>query len=171
LVRTVYAVTLSYTQRTFWTALSEKNAEKFSKLLVIYGFAVIIGPLILALYDWARNTLSLKWRQDLSSKLIDRYMAKNNYLETTFDTSLDNPDQRMTEDVTLFTKVACDLMCQIFVGILDFIVFSTILFRLYPPLFYVLVVYCTLGTLVILKLGKPLALVNRKQFAKEANLR
>eukprot|EP00189_Rhodosorus_marinus_P011458 CAMPEP_0184746872 /NCGR_PEP_ID=MMETSP0315-20130426/9365_1 /TAXON_ID=101924 /ORGANISM="Rhodosorus marinus, Strain UTEX LB 2760" /LENGTH=634 /DNA_ID=CAMNT_0027219621 /DNA_START=246 /DNA_END=2150 /DNA_ORIENTATION=- len=171
LVRTVYAVALSFTQRIFWTALSEKNAEKFSKLLIVYGFAVIIGPILLAIYDWAKNVLSLRWRQDLSSKLISRYMAKNNYLETTFDTSLDNPDQRMTEDVTLFTRVATDLMCQLFVSILDFIFFSAILYRLYPPLLYVLVAYCFLGTSLTLILGRPLALLNRKQFAKEASLR
>ena len=46
-----------------------------------------------------------------------------------------------------------------------------ILYRIYPPLYYLLIAYSTIGTIVTIYFGKPLVKINRLQAKKEADFR
>lgn len=56
---TAYAVMLSMLQRFFWNCLAAKDVTKFSKLLVLYLVAVTVGPVIIGLFTWVKERLSL----------------------------------------------------------------------------------------------------------------
>jgi ABC-type uncharacterized transport system fused permease/ATPase subunit len=67
---------------------------------------------------------------------------------------VDNPDQRISSDVTAFTDTALGLSLTLLNAFIDLISFSGILFSIYPPLFVALVVYSVGGTAGSLALGK-----------------
>ena len=61
---------------------------------------------------------------------------------------IDNPDQRICEDVQEFTKQATELGETLLTGILSVFAFSGVLYSISPTLFFVLITYCAAGTLV-----------------------
>jgi putative ATP-binding cassette transporter len=89
---------------------------------------------------------------------------------TTRDT-LDNVDQRISEDIRVFTERAVNFGCTVVVAFFDFLLFSVILFRIRAQLFTILVMYSTVGTLVTLWLGNRLVRLNFAQLRREADFR
>lgn len=67
---------------------------------------------------------------------------------------VDNPDQRISSDVSAFTDTALSLSLTLLNAFIDLVSFSGILFSIYPPLFIALVTYSIGGTAASLALGK-----------------
>lgn len=172
LAATSYALLLSMIQRFFWNCIGAKDVAKFKTLLIVYATALIIGPIVLALFSWVKARLSLMWRAALTNDLLNRYFSSLNFYKLSLNTSnIDNPDQRISDDVTLFTSRAVRFITIFGVAFFDLIVFSILLYRIYSPLFYVLILYAAIGTLLIIYTGRDLLRLNRQQIAREADFR
>lgn len=169
---TAHAVLLSMTSRLFWNCLAAKDLSKFGQVLTMYIITVAVGPIAIALFTWVKNRLALMWRRSLTNHFLSRYFNSLNYYKLTLGkSSIDNPDQRISEDVRLFTARAVRFMTIIGVGVFDFIVFSFILHRIYAPLLYILFLYSFIGTLLIVFAGRDLLRLNRQQIMCEADFR
>lgn len=169
---TLYAVLLSMIQKFFWNVLSSKDTASFGKLMRSYGLAVFIGPIILALFEWTKERLALMWRRALTEHLLNGYFTNMNYYKLSIDDGdIDNPDQRIAEDVMKFTSRAVRFFTIMGVALFDVIIFSVILHRVYSPLLYVLIVYSTVGTVAIGIFGSKLLQLNRMQAMRDADFR
>jgi ABC-type uncharacterized transport system fused permease/ATPase subunit len=84
---------------------------------------------------------------------------------------LDNPDQRIAEDVRAFTRSSLSFGLTIMRSIIDLLSFAAILYSIYPLLFAVIVVYASVGTAATVYLGKQLVALNYKVLQREADLR
>lgn len=169
---TLYAVVLSMIQKFFWNVLSSKDVASFGRLISLYAAAVVIGPFILALFEWTKERLALMWRRALTEHLLTRYFDDLNYYKLSIDAgNIDNPDQRISEDVTKFTSRAVRFFTIVSVAFFDFITFAVILYRVYSPLLYVLLAYSTIGTVIIAAFGARLLGLNRMQAMREADFR
>ncbi|RXH86708.1 hypothetical protein DVH24_021981, partial [Malus domestica] len=157
-----------------------KNQEQFTKQLLYYLGAFAVGIPIFVLRYYARQTLSLRWRAWMTKYYMDRYLSNQAFYKIQSQSIIDNPDQRIVDDLNSFTKTALSFSLTIFDAVIDLISFSNILFSIYPPLFVVLFVYSIGGTAVSIFLGKvTLPLFNQKdlvslnfmQEKKEADFR
>lgn len=54
---------------------------------------------------------------------------------------MDNPDQRINDDVAAFTTAALAFTLVLFNSAIDLVSFSGILYSIYPPLFAALLIY------------------------------
>lgn len=70
-----------------------------------------------------------------------------------------------------FTDTTVGLAVVLLNAAVDLASFSEILYSIYPPLFAALIIYSAGGTLISVKLGKPLVGLNFTQEAREADLR
>ena len=84
---------------------------------------------------------------------------------------IDNPDQRICEDVKSFTSFSLQLFLTVVTSIIDLVSFSFILYSIYPQLFVAIVLYAAFGTVTTTWLGKDLVRLNYDQLTKEANFR
>lgn len=172
LLATLYAVMLSMIQRFFWNALNARDVSKFGKILQLYALAVITGPIVLSLFEWVKERLALMWRRSLTEHLMARYFTDLNYYKLSLGTTnIDNPDQRISEDVMKFTSRAVRFLTIIGVGVFDLLIFSVILYKVYSPLFYLLIAYSAIGTIIIAYTGQNLLRLNRQQVSREADYR
>lgn len=172
LAATLYAVGLSMIQKFFWNILSAKDVASFGKLLALYSAAVVVGPFVLALFQWTKERLALMWRRALTEHLLRGYFKDLNYYKLSVSAGdIDNPDQRIAEDVMKFTNRAVRFFTISGVAFFDVLVFAVILYRVYSPLLYVLLVYCTVGTVLIAAFGARLLHLNRVQAMREADFR
>ncbi|KAB2601767.1 ABC transporter D family member 2 [Pyrus ussuriensis x Pyrus communis] len=102
---------------------------------------------------------------------LDRYLSNQTFYKIQSQSIIDNPDQRIVDDLNSFTEIALYFSVTVFSAVTDLISFSNILFGIYPPLFVVLFVYSIGGTVISIFLGKNLVSLNFMQEKKEADFR
>ncbi|XP_064953079.1 ABC transporter D family member 2, chloroplastic-like [Musa acuminata AAA Group] len=165
------SVGFNFLGRDFYNALANKDQEQFTKQLLYYlgGFAG--GIPFFVIRDYARETLSLRWRSWMTSYYMKRYFKNQTFYKIQSQSIIDNPDQRIVDDLSSFTGTALSFSLILFNAAVDLVSFSNILFGIYPPLFVVLLVYSLGGTAISVFLGKGLVTLNFMQEKKEADFR
>jgi putative ATP-binding cassette transporter len=173
LAYTGLSVVLNNKRGVLISALSAKDEPRFWETVVIFiGVLVIYAPL-LAGYRYLRDRLSLQWRRWLTNRFVDNYFGDRAYYNlSTSDLDIDNPDQRIAEDVRSFTQESLTLLLVLVESVLAVIAFSGVLWGISRSLVLFLLLYAIVGTLVTtVVFGKPLVRLNFEQLKKEADFR
>lgn len=173
LAYTGLSVVLNNKRGVLISALSAKDEPRFWQTVIVFiGVLVLYAPL-LAGYRYLRDRLSLQWRRWLTERFVDNYFSHRAYYNlNTLNTDIDNPDQRIAEDVRSFTQESLTLMLVGVESVLSIIAFSGVLWGISQPLVWFLVLYALVGTIVTtIVFGKPLVRLNFEQLKKEADLR
>ncbi|KAM7269776.1 hypothetical protein ACFE04_025273 [Oxalis oulophora] len=168
---TAITVAFNFLGRDFYNALANKDSERFKKQLFYYLASFAGGIPIFVLRDYARETLSLRWRSWMTKYYMDRYLKDQTFYKIQSQSIIDNPDQRIVDDLSSFTRTALSFALTLLSAVIDLISFSNILFGIYPPLFLVLLLYSIGGTAISVFLGKGLVTLNFLQEKKEADFR
>lgn len=84
---------------------------------------------------------------------------------------MDNPDQRVNDDIAQFCDMSMGLAQDVFNSVIDLVSFSGIMLSIYPPLFFALMLYAAGGTFLATKIGRPLASLKFQQERTEADFR
>ena len=84
---------------------------------------------------------------------------------------IDNPDQRITEDVRTFTAFSLQLFITIATSLIDLVSFSLILYSIQPQLFATIILYALFGTVTTTYIGSSLLPLNFEKLRREADLR
>lgn len=171
LVRSGLTVIFSYISRDFWTALQKKDRPIFWRQITLF-FVVLLSALpVLVWYSYAKERLSLRWREWHTQKILGDYFAERNYYEIDQRATVDNPDQRIADDINSFTDTSLRLFMDVFMSVIDLVNFSIILITIYPKLFVVLILYSSLGTVIAVLLGRRMINLNFMQLQREADFR
>lgn len=171
LLQSGVSVAFSYIGRDFWNALSEKNVENFQQELVLFFTAMAIGVPIFVLYGYFREILSIHWREWLSDRILKKYFEKRAFYYLESNSQVDNPDQRIADDIRAFTNTSLQFILTVIISVVDLISFSVILFSIYPELFLVLIGYASIGTYLTYRIGNRLILLHFDKLQKEADFR
>ncbi len=146
----------------------------FWQILGVYGIVLLAAIPIIIGYVYLRQKLGLFWRKWLTEKFLTQYFSDRAYYEldsNAANTSIDNPDQRITEDIKAFTVTVLDLLLDILGSVLDLIAFTGILYEISKRLTIGLVGYVSIGTLLAVFIGTRLIKINFDQLRLEADLR
>jgi len=173
LAYTGLSVVLNNKRGVLISALSAKDESRFWQTVIIFvGVLVIYAPL-LAGYRYLRDRLSLQWRRWRSHQFIDHYFRDRAYYNLNASgVEIDNPDQRIAEDVRSFTQESLTFLLVVVESVLSVIAFSGVLWGISKPLVFFLVLYALIGTIVTTAVfGKPLVRLNFEQLRKEADFR
>jgi ABC-type uncharacterized transport system fused permease/ATPase subunit len=96
----------SYVGRDFMTALSQRQAGRVSSLALLY-VGVFAASTVVAVFErFTERHLGLLWRQWLTRHLTDRYLTGHAYYHIDPGGAVDNPDQRIAEDIEDGERVA-----------------------------------------------------------------
>ncbi|KAK2422013.1 ABC transporter D family member [Trifolium repens] len=171
LATTGISVGFSFLGRDFYNALANKDQEQFTTQLLYYLGAFVGGIPFFVLRDYARETLSLRWRSWMTRYYMDRYLKDQTFYKIQSQSIIDNPDQRIVDDLSSFTGKALSFSLELFNAAIDLISFSNILYGIYPPLFVVLLIYSIGGTAISVFLGRGLVTLNFLQEKKQADFR
>ena len=115
----------------FYNAVQEKNWDIFkSELLYFCGLAVLFivaGVYQLYLQQWLR----IRWRTWLTKKYLSRWLDRGtHYRMRTVGDPADNPDQRIAEDLELFTLRSLELSIGLLNAVVTLASFVIILWQL-----------------------------------------
>lgn len=164
-------IVINFVGGKFMTALSTKDAPTFYHMLKIYAAVFIVGTPIVVIYAWVRDKLALHWRNWLTNHLLEKYFQNRAYYRINNDAKIDNPDERIAQDIAAFTKASLAFMLVILDSIITLVSFIAILWNISQPLVWTLVVYSVVGTAATMWVGRRLIGLNFSQLKLEADFR
>lgn len=167
----VVQVFLSYAMRDFVTALSQRDHAGWVRGLWKYVSICLISVPVGVFYRYSQERLSLAWRRWLSQILIKRYFFNRAYYRIRSSESVDNPDQRIAEDVKLFTTSVLNFFLVIVNSVVTLVGFLGVLWVVSGRLVGVLFIYAAVGTGVSMLFGRRLVGLYFNQYQKEATFR
>ncbi|KAL3762624.1 hypothetical protein ACHAW5_001217 [Stephanodiscus triporus] len=198
LVNSAVSVMFSYIGKDFWNALSSKDAAEFYVMMIKFGGALIVGAPVSVLYRFQREQLAVHWREWMTDRTLQLYNSNRVYYSLERDIAgvssasgttpdydstraevdggsgvarIDNPDQRITEDVRTFTAFSLQLFITVVTSVIDLVSFSLILYSIQPQLFATIIVYAMFGTFTTVYIGRSLLPLNFDKLRREADLR
>jgi vitamin B12/bleomycin/antimicrobial peptide transport system ATP-binding/permease protein len=107
------------------TALSSGTSASLRAAVVAFFGILIVYIAVASVYEYLLNLLPIHWRRWLTIKVLDRYFQRRAYYRLGFDRAIDNPDQRIAEDIGSFTQMSVVLSVLV-VSAPSSVVFSTI---------------------------------------------
>lgn len=172
LVETKVAVMLNDQAGEMTSALAAKNGDRFWTAVRACLFTLAFAVPTYAFYYYMRDVFANQWRRWLTGRFLDGYLTGRKYYELGADKDLDNPDQRISEDINTFTGRSIHFLL-IFIGsIMQLVAFSAVLWSISHLLVGVLALYASIGTVVALYVfGNPLIHLNFWQLRREADFR
>ncbi len=144
-VKAALNVRISYAQRDFSTALSQKDAAGFAAACWAFVGIIIVAAPLFAGYGWLEGRFIVHWRQWLTRRLLERYFDGGTFVFLS-QQGIDNPEQRFTQDVDSFVASTVDFTLQVFSKLLNMVAFCGVLWSISPELVYVLLLYSAAGT-------------------------
>jgi vitamin B12/bleomycin/antimicrobial peptide transport system ATP-binding/permease protein len=170
---TQLSVVLNAQQGGLISALSAKDAERFRTTVITFLGVLIVYVPLFAGYGYLRDKLGLFWRRWLTNSFIEQYFKNRSFYNlVNSPNDIDNPDQRIAEDIRNFTIESLRFTLIIIGSILQVIAFTRVLWGISQPLVGFLLVYAIVGTLLAVGFfGKVLVKLNFEQLKKEANFR
>lgn len=155
----------------FMTALQGKDVPSYYMYLGIYAGALVAGTPIIVFYQYLRTKLALFWRQWLTQYMVSRYFSNKAYYQLSYDSDIDNPDERMSQDVETFCNSAVGLSIAVLDSTIMVVSMIGVLWTISATLTLVVVLYSLVGCLVTVWIGNKLVALNFQHVKLEADLR
>ena len=172
LFETKFAVMLNDQAGEMTSALAAKEGDRFWASVRACLYVLAFAVPIYAFYYYMRDLFANQWRRWLTGRFLDGYLKGRKYYALGADGEIDNPDQRIAEDINTFTGRSINFLL-IFLGSgMQLVAFSAVLWSISHLLVGVLVVYALAGTAFALyAFGNPLIHLNFWQLRREADFR
>lgn len=164
-------VVFSYLVRDFYNALEQKDQDKFYEVIIQFLVALMVMTPISVLYRFQAQRLSIKWRDWMTGRTMNLYYSNRVYYALERGREIDNPDQRIAEDVRTFTAQSLNLFLNIVTSTIDLVSFSIILATIRAQLFIAIFLYATIGTVATYAIGRKLIRLNYAKLQREADFR
>jgi vitamin B12/bleomycin/antimicrobial peptide transport system ATP-binding/permease protein len=164
-------VAFSYIGNYFTNALVKKNQDLAYLFVAVYFGGFLVGIPIVAMYSYVQDYLGLRWREWLTNAFMGNYFRNRNYYEIEARGEIDNPDQRIMEDIRSFTRTSLQFLLILLGSVMDLISFSGILWSKSALLVAVVLGYSVVGTGLTALIGRRLVRLNFDQLRYEADFR
>lgn len=197
LAYTFVSVAITRFQGDIISALTKLDRERFIRTIWQFLAVLAIYSPIAASSSYLQEKLSNYWRRWLTYDFLGRYFNHRAFYELgNFNTEVDNPDQRIAEDIRSFTTESLNFLLVIFNSIFQIIGYTALIWNIPPKvtifrfanpikifkleitqlapsiLIVFLLAYAVLGTLFTIGVfGRKLVGINYQQLRKEANFR
>ena len=173
---------LSDWSRDFFNSLQSRNLEEFMTQLGILCILASVSLVLFANQKFFCSKAILIWRRWLSAHYVNRWLSSKCYYRETGLGNLDNPDQRIAQDLQLFPALTINMIFDFIDSIGSLGVFSVILWKLsdqyiilgyHVPgsLLWIAIAFVIVGTYFTHLIGKPLINLEKQSQKIEADYR
>ena len=184
---TLFSVRLSLVHSTWYnnmyTALQEFNQTVFWEQMILFCFIAGFSVAAALISYYLNQRFSINWIEWLNTELLEKWMDKRAYYKSQYmGNNLDNPDQRIQQDVQSYVKTTLSLSTGVIDALTSMISYTILLWGLAGPMtllgieipramVYLVFAYVIFTTLIAFWLGKPLIRLNFANEKLNANYR
>jgi putative ATP-binding cassette transporter len=173
----------SYITNGLYTALQDGDAAGFGRYVLIFAILSVVALAQALLAFYAQQRLILRWRVWLNDHIVDDWLGGRAYHRARFTANpVDNPDQRIQQDVANFLSGAMTLGVGAISALVSLVSFTLILWQLSGPLTvlgveipramtFAAYLYVIVATVIAFRIGRPLIQLNFLSEALNASFR
>lgn len=181
------SVQFNYWNRSFFNALETKAADEYWSLMLTFCWLAAIYITVAILQVYLQQMLQMRWRIWLTDDYLARWFAHQSYYRLEQEPrGTDNPDQRIADDLRLFTANTLELSLGLLQTVVTLVSFVVILWSVSGPLAFVLfgstwtipgymvwaaLAYAIIGSIATYYVGRPLIGLRFEQERLEADMR
>ncbi|MDR3492300.1 MAG: ABC transporter ATP-binding protein/permease [Gammaproteobacteria bacterium] len=181
------SIWLNNFNKNFFDALQNFDKQAIIRMLPSYSFYLMLLVLSFGYGVYFAGLLSLRWRTWLTKNYLSTWLSQHNHYRMQLShNTLDNPDQRISEDLEKFPTLTLTLSFSILHSVITLISFSTILWNLSGTLvipfhsFHIVIpgylcwaalLYAMVGTWLMNIIGKKLAPLDYLKEQRNADFR
>jgi putative ATP-binding cassette transporter len=165
-------VLLSYQGNGLLTAMQRLDAAAFWKYIGIFGILATVNVVLVLFTFWVSQAQIIHWRLWLNQRMAGDWLSGTAYYRMRFvSTPVDNPDQRIQQDVTSFTSDSQSLGLGAVSSCVGLVSFTVILWQLSGPItvfglqipramVFLAFIYVIIATVFAFRIGRPLIRLN-----------
>jgi putative ATP-binding cassette transporter len=161
----------SYVQRDIYNGLSNLDRSKLNSSLEKYLAIIIVLVPVSIMKNLLSRLLPLHQRTYLTGKCLQEYLNGQNYGQLEASKLIDNPDQRICEDIDSFTRETVDFFLIIIEALFNFFLFTYVLLRISPILYVTVFLYASAINFLLYQLSIPFIQLTLQKIRCEANFR
>ncbi|WP_432785186.1 Vitamin B12 transport ATP-binding protein BacA [Oligella sp. MSHR50489EDL] len=177
------SVLFSNWYNSMYTALQEKDESTFWIQVLVFAVLAIIHIFRSLTAFYMQQAFTIRWREDLNERVLNQWLRNKNYYRLFFlKQQVDNPDQRIQQDVASFVSISLSLTLGLITNMVSVVAFTVILWNLSGPLavfgleiprgiVFILFIYVLIATVFAFKIGRPLIRLNFLDERLNANYR
>ncbi len=169
---TSFSVLLLEQSGEFTSGLAAQDSDRYWRSIYKTVSIIVVAAPFYVFYYYVRDKLVNFWRHWLTNNFLDTYFRKNAFYKLAFNADIDNPDQRISEDINTFTVRSIFYLLLAVETVMQLIAFSSVLWTISKTLVVFLLVYATVGTSIAsFVFGRKLVSLNLFQLRREADFR
>lgn len=180
------SVWLAEWNKAFFDALAVFNAEIMPNLIATYIGYIALVVLFIVSSSWLNKVLVFRWRAHLTEQFQYNWLQSHTHYQLQFNTQIDNPDQRIAEDIYLLADKTIYLFKSFVMNVAKLGAFIVILWSMsgvqvfqfghqsitiHGYLVWVALIYSVVCTWVMHLIGRKLKYLNIDRQHREADYR
>jgi vitamin B12/bleomycin/antimicrobial peptide transport system ATP-binding/permease protein len=147
----------------------EKDFTKFYNTLWIYGIALVLVTLLVGFTKFVRKQIALDWYQWLNNYVLSKYFSNRAYYKINFTSDIDNPDQRLSQEIEPIANNAINFSATFLEKVLEMTAFLIILWSISQQVAIILVAYTVIGNLIAVYLTQEFNKINQEELELKAD--
>jgi vitamin B12/bleomycin/antimicrobial peptide transport system ATP-binding/permease protein len=161
----------TYLSRDITNALLEKHLNRFYHVMLLTAGAAITGVLAKVFEQYTGGLLYIEWREWLTHYFVDRGFAHRAFYRMNLLGKVDNPDQRISDDISSFVESTETFTVTLVFAIAGVVTYLAILWSISSSLALFLIAYAIAGTYFSVVVGRRLIGLNYFQERFQADFR
>ena len=153
------------------TALSQKDFATYKNVLLIS--TGLTASLIFAFLaqSFVEQKFSLYWRKWLTNRFLNRYLGDRHFYHINNERVIDNPDQRISQDINSFIDQFLNYLLGLIGTLLSGFLYIGTLWQINNSLVFIAIATAIIQTLISYFIGRVLTPLNFKSLEYEADFR
>lgn len=165
-------VVFSQWYNEMYDSLQKLDENKFWEMIIWFSIIASVNLVNVLIIYYIKQRFLIQWRKWLNANLLDKWLDNHAYYKTQYNyNQLDNPDQRIQQDIQNYVSSSLSLSTGVISSIVSVVAFTGILWNLsgsmniagieIPHLLVFLVfIYVLVTSVFAFKLGRPLIKLN-----------
>jgi putative ATP-binding cassette transporter len=165
-------ILLSFQGNGMFTAMQQLDEAAFWRFILIFGVLATINVVLVLFTFYIGQAQIIHWRLWLNERMVGDWLSGAAYHRGRFvSTAIDNPDQRIQQDITSYTSDSQSLALGAVSSVVSLVSFTIILWSLSGPLtvfglqipramVFLAYLYVIIATVFAIRIGRPLIRLN-----------
>jgi putative ATP-binding cassette transporter len=157
---------------TMYTALQNLDAPAFWLAMLLFCVLATVHVARSLLDFYVQQAFGIRWRTWLNTQLLNHWLHGQTYYRSQhLENAVDNPDQRIQQDITTFVDMSLSLSMGVISALVSTFAFTLVLwglsdvitlagFEIPRGMVFLVFVYVIVATVFAIRIGRPLIMLN-----------
>ncbi|AVH71150.1 ABC transporter ATP-binding protein/permease [Nostoc sp. 'Lobaria pulmonaria (5183) cyanobiont'] len=149
--------------------IEQRDLDKYNSTLWLSSLIIVGMVLLVTLLKYVRKKIILDWYKWLNNHVLEKYLSNQAYYKINFKSDIDNPDQRLSQEIEPITSIGLRFSSSLLEKSLEMVSSLIILWIVSSQIAIYLVIYTIIGNLIAVYLNQAINKVNQEEIAFKAD--